>query len=157
MSAPAVVRARTGAVVARALLVGYLLFVGFTVWLPATVSAKVTGLVGIVATWVADAGIASYSRSAFVLEILANVALFVPVGLLLALAWPRLRLWQTVLIGALMSVVIETVQGVMPSRFPTLSDVIANTTGTLIGALIVTIILSLAGVGRPSSARRLTA
>ena len=157
MSAPAVVRARTGAVVARALLVGYLLFVGFTVWLPATVSAKVTGLVGIVATWVADAGIASYSRSAFVLEILANVALFVPVGLLLALAWPRLRLWQTVLIGALMSVLIETVQGVMPSRFPTLSDVIANTTGTLIGALIVTIILSLAGVGRPSSARRLTA
>ncbi|WP_341946127.1 VanZ family protein [Microbacterium sp. LWH11-1.2] len=157
MSAPAVVRAHTGAVVARALLVGYLLFVGFTVWLPATVSAKVTGLVGIVATWVADAGIASYSRSAFVLEILANVALFVPVGLLLALAWPRLRLWQTVLIGALMSVVIETVQGVMPSRFPTLSDVIANTTGTLIGALIVTIILSLAGVGRPSPARRLTA
>ncbi|WP_223626575.1 VanZ family protein [Microbacterium sp. EST19A] len=157
MSAPPIVRAGTGAVVARVLLVGYLLFVGFTVWLPATVSAKVTGLVGIIATWVSDAGIASYARSAFVLEILANVALFVPIGLLLALAWPRLRLWQTVLIGALMSVLIETVQGLMPSRFPTLSDVIANTTGTLIGALIVAFILYLAGVGRPTTTRRLAA
>ncbi len=157
MSAPVAIRTPAGAVVARVLLVGYLLFVGFTVWLPAAISAKVTGLVGIIASWVADAGIASYARSAFVLEILANVALFVPIGLLLALAWPRLRVWQTVLVGALMSVLIETVQGVMPSRFPTLSDVIANTTGTLIGALIVTIILSLAGVERPPRARRLTA
>lgn len=157
MSAPPIARARTGAVVARVLLAGYLLFVGFTVWLPAAVSARVTGLVGIIATWVADAGIASYARSAFVLEILANVALFVPIGLLLALAWPRLRLWQTVLVGALMSVLIETVQGVMPSRFPTLSDVIANTTGTLIGALVVVFILYLAGVDRPPAPRRLTA
>lgn len=157
MSAPPTVRARTGPMVARVLLLGYLLFVGFTVWLPAAVSSKVTGLVGIVARWVAEAGIASYARSAFVLEILANVALFVPIGLLLALAWPRLRLWQTVLIGALMSGLIETVQGVMPSRFPSLSDVIANTTGTLIGALIVALILYLAGVGRPPAARRLTA
>jgi glycopeptide antibiotics resistance protein len=158
MPAPPNARARTGAVVARVLLVGYLLFVGFTVWLPAAISAKVTGLVGIIARWIADAGITSYQRSAFVLEILANVALFVPIGLLLALAWPRLRLWQTVLIGALMSVVIETVQGVMPSRFPTLSDVIANTFGTLVGAAIVAFILYLAGVGRPApAARRLAA
>lgn len=157
MSAPSIPRARTGAVAARVLLVGYLLFVGFTVWLPATVSSRVTGLVGIMAQWIADAGIASYGRSAFVLEILANVALFVPVGLLLMLAWPRLRLWQTVLIGALMSALIETVQGAMPSRFPTLSDVIANTFGTLIGAVIVTLILYLAGVGRPSQPRRLSA
>lgn len=156
-TAPPIARARTGALVARALLVGYLLFVGFTVWLPATVSAKVTGLVGIVARWVADAGIASYTRSAFVLEILANVALFVPIGVLLALAWPRLRIWQTVLVGALMSVLIETVQGVMPSRFPSLSDVMANTLGTLIGAAIIAVILSLAGVERPPAPRRLAA
>ncbi|KJQ55066.1 VanZ family protein [Microbacterium sp. SA39] len=157
MSVPPIARARTGAVAARVLLVGYLLFVGFTVWLPAAISSRVTGLVGIIARWIAEAGITSYQRAAFVLEILANVALFVPIGLLLLLAWPRLRLWQAVLIGALMSVVIETVQGVMPSRFPTLSDVIANTLGTLIGALIVAFILYLAGVGRPAAARRLTA
>lgn len=153
MTSTAIAPARSGAMAARAALVGYLLFVGFTVWLPASVSAKVTGLVGLVASWVADAGIASYTRSAMVLEVLANVALFVPVGLLLAFALPRLRTWQVVLMGGLMSVVIETVQGLMPSRFPTLSDVIANTTGTLIGALAALVLVRLFAAGRPERER----
>ncbi len=99
------------------------------------------------ARWVAEAGIAPYQPSAVVLEILANVALFVPVGLLLPFAWPRLRLWQVTLAGGLLSVVIETVQGLMPSRFPTLSDVIANTTGTFLGAVVATLLLALLSRG----------
>ncbi|MEW2004583.1 VanZ family protein [Microbacterium sp. NPDC079208] len=140
-------RAPRGRVAARVALVGYLLFVGFTVWLPAAVSSKVTGLVGVMARWVAEAGIAPYQQSAVVLEILANVALFVPVGLLLPFAWPRLRLWQVTLAGGLLSVVIESVQGLMPSRFPTLSDVIANTTGTFLGAVVATLLLALLSRG----------
>lgn len=140
-------RAPRGRVAARVALVGYLLFVGFTVWLPAAVSSKVTGLVGVMARWVAEAGIAPYQPSAVVLEILANVALFVPVGLLLPFAWPRLRLWQVTLAGGLLSVVIESVQGLMPSRFPTLSDVIANTTGTFLGAVITCLLLTAVSVG----------
>ena len=143
MTSTLAVRPRRGAATARIGLVGYLLFVGFTVWLPASVSSKVTGLVGVMARWVAEAGIASYQQSAVVLEILANVALFVPVGLLLPFAWPRLRLWQVTLAGGLLSVVIESVQGLMPSRFPTLSDVIANTTGTFLGAVVATLLLAL--------------
>ncbi|MFD6817177.1 MULTISPECIES: VanZ family protein [unclassified Microbacterium] len=154
MTSPAVAPSRAGTVTARLALVGYLLFVGFTVWLPASVSAKVTGLVGVMAAWVSDAGIASYERSAVVLEILANVALFVPVGLLLALALPRLRLWQVVLCGGLMSVVIEAVQGLMPSRVPALSDIIANTSGTLIGAVLALVLLQLVAGDRPAAARR---
>lgn len=147
---------RTGTMAARLALVGYLLFVGFTVWLPASVSAKVTGLVGLVARWVADAGIASYYSSAVVLEFLANVALFVPIGLLLPYAWSRLRLWHVVLIGALLSGLIESVQGLMPSRYPTISDVIANSLGALIGgAIIVLVRLMLAG--RPARSPRLVA
>lgn len=154
MTSPAVAPSRASTVTARLALVGYLLFVGFTVWLPASVSAKVTGLVGVMAAWVSDAGIASYERSAVVLEILANVALFVPVGLLLALALPRLRLWQVVLCGGLMSVVIEAVQGLMPSRVPALSDIIANTSGTLIGAVLALVLLQLVAGDRPAAARR---
>lgn len=154
MTSPAVAPSRAGTVMARLALVGYLLFVGFTVWLPASVSAKVTGLVGVMAAWVSDAGIASYERSAVVLEILANVALFVPVGLLLALALPRLRLWQVVLCGGLMSVVIEAVQGLMPSRVPALSDIIANTSGTLIGAVLALVLIRLVAGDRPAAARR---
>ncbi|WP_101847233.1 VanZ family protein [Zhihengliuella sp. ISTPL4] len=143
MTSTLAARTRRGTAAARVALVGYLLFVGFTVWLPATVSSKVTGLVGVMAAWVAEAGVAPYQQSAVVLEILANVVLFVPVGLLLPFAWPRLRLWQVTLAGGLLSVVIETVQGLMPSRFPTLSDVIANTTGTFLGAVVVTLLLAL--------------
>lgn len=154
MTSTALAPSRAGAVTARIALVGYLLFVGFTVWLPASVSAKVTGLVGVMATWVADAGIASYERSAVVLEVLANVALFVPVGLLLSFALPRLRLWQVVLTGGLMSVVIEGVQGLMPSRVPALSDVIANTSGTLIGGALALVMVWLVAGDRPAAARR---
>jgi glycopeptide antibiotics resistance protein len=152
MTSTLAVRPRRGAATARVALVGYLLFVGFTVWLPASVSSKVTGLVGVMARWVAEAGIASYQQSAVVLEILANVALFVPVGLLLPFAWPRLRLWQVTLAGGLLSVVIESVQGLMPSRFPTVSDVIANTTGTFLGAVVATVLLALLSRG-PERAR----
>lgn len=154
MPSPRLAPVPGGVLIARVALVGYLLFVGFTVWLPATVSEKVTGLVGIMARWVADAGIAPYRPSAVVLEVLANVALFVPVGLLLAFALPRLRLWQIVVIGALMSAVIESVQGFMPSRFPTLSDVIANTTGTLLGGVLAVLLVRLgAGARRGADTR----
>lgn len=156
MPSATVAPVRTGAVAARLTLVGYLLFVGFTVWLPASVSSKVTGLVGVIARWVADAGIASYYSSAVVLEFLANVALFVPIGLLLPLAWSRLRLWQVVLIGLLMSGLIESVQGFMPSRFPTISDVIANSLGALVGGMIV-VLARLALAGRPARSPRLVA
>ncbi|MDF2559446.1 MAG: hypothetical protein K0R99_892 [Microbacterium sp.] len=147
---------RAGAATARVALVGYLLFIGFTVWLPANVSAKVTGLVGVMARWVSDAGIAPYYQSAVVFEFLANVALFVPVGLLLPFAWPRLRLWQVVLVGALMSGLIESVQGLMPSRFPTISDVIANSLGTLAGGVIA-VLLILMLPSRPAQSPRLVA
>lgn len=144
---------RAGALSARVALIGYLFFVGFTVWLPATVSAKVTGLVGVIARWVAEAGIAPYQQSAVVLEFLANVALFVPIGLLLPFAWSRLRLWHVVVIGVLLSGLIETVQGLMPSRFPTISDVIANTLGALIGGILAALLVLLLTRRPPRSSR----
>ncbi|WP_417505978.1 VanZ family protein [Microbacterium sp.] len=156
MSSATAAPVRAGAATARVALVGYLLFIGFTVWLPANVSAKVTGLVGVMARWVSDAGIAPYYQSAVVFEFLANVALFVPVGCLLPFAWSRLRLWQVVLIGALMSGLIESVQGLMPSRYPTISDVIANSLGTLAGGVIA-VLLILMLPSRPARSPRLVA
>ncbi|NJI60620.1 VanZ family protein [Microbacterium oxydans] len=156
MSSATAAPVRAGAATARVALVGYLLFIGFTVWLPANVSAKVTGLVGVMARWVSDAGIAPYYQSAVVFEFLANVALFVPVGFLLPFAWSRLRLWHVVLIGALMSGLIESVQGLMPSRFPTISDVIANSLGTLVGGVIA-VLLILMLPSRPARSPRLVA
>lgn len=134
---PSLDRAHTRAVRARIALIAYLVFVAFTVWLPAAISGKVVGLVIVLARWTALQGITSYEAALVTVEFLANVAFLVPVGLMLSLAWPRLRLWQVVSIGLGMSAAIESVQALIPSRAPSFSDVLANTLGVLAGAALV--------------------
>ncbi|WP_315107615.1 VanZ family protein [uncultured Microbacterium sp.] len=137
MPVPATARARSRAMWARGGLVAYFLFVAFIVWLPAAIAGKMVGVVVLGARWTAQRGIASYEVSFVSLEFLANVLFLVPVGALIALGWQRLRLWHVVLIGFLMSGLIESVQAFVPTRAPSLSDVVANTLGTLIGAAVV--------------------
>lgn len=67
------------------------------------------------------------------LEFSANIALFVPVGALLAWWWGRERWWLVGVVGFAMTVTIEVVQFAIPGRFPDLRDVVANTLGTLVG------------------------
>ncbi len=71
------------------------------------------------------------------LEILANVIVFVPVGILAFLLLPR-RLWPlSLLVGPTLSLVIETAQYLaLPHRAATVSDVLANSTGATIGIVI---------------------
>lgn len=76
------------------------------------------------------------------LEFLANVAMFVPLGLLVGILFGR-RLWGlAVLLGFGVSAAIELFQFVvLPDRFATVDDVIANTLGALVGALIAGAVL----------------
>lgn len=122
--------------VARILLPPYLLVVALLVFLPTTEARRVTGIVGWVADILATLG-ASREPSAIALEFIANIALFVPLGLLLTIAAPRLHWWSVSIIGCLTSVGIELIQFAIPSRFPTVSDVIANTAGTVIGVGLI--------------------
>lgn len=123
-------------IAARVLLVPYVIALALIVWLPATAASKATGIVVHLARYVsAHTGIA-LGTTYPVFEFLANIALFVPLGLLLVAAWPRSNAWVVLLLGYSASVTIELVQTLLPSRFPTLSDVIANTLGTAIGCLI---------------------
>ncbi len=133
---PSLDRAHTRAVRARIALIAYLVFVAFTVWLPAAISGKVVGLALLPARWAAEHDLASYQFSSIVLEFVANIVFLIPVGLLISLGWPRLRVWHIMLIGALMSGLIEAGQSLIPTRAPSLSDVIANTLGALIGGAI---------------------
>ena len=48
-----------------------------------------------------------------------------------------MRVWSATLAGLATSCLIEGVQLFLPTRYSTVSDLIANTTGALIGALIV--------------------
>lgn len=131
------------AIAARVLLVPYVVAVAMIVWLPATVASRVTGIAFRLAEYAsAHLGI-SLSTSYTVFEFLANIALFVPFGLLLAAGWPRWSPWLVILTGYAASATIELVQTLLPSRYPTLSDVIANTLGTIVGCLLVRVAVGL--------------
>ncbi|AOX45494.1 VanZ family protein [Microbacterium sp. BH-3-3-3] len=64
------------------------------------------------------------------LEFSANIALFVPVGYFLSLLFPTRFLWIALPLVPSLSVTLETLQFfVLPARFATVNDVIANTIG----------------------------
>ncbi|MCA0144857.1 VanZ family protein [Blastococcus sp. LR1] len=75
----------------------------------------------------------------------ANVLVFVPVGLLVCFALPRVsRLWVWVLC-VLLSLTVEGAQFVLPGRDSTPIDVVTNSTGAAIGVLLAVLLV---GVGR---------
>ena len=72
-----------------------------------------------------------------VLEVLANMALFIPLGGLLVLWYStsfRKAMWYSVGIGLFLSCSIELFQVYCHDHFPTLTDVTSNVLGTLLGA-----------------------
>src|SRR5262245_29426221 len=64
----------------------------------------------------------------------ANVAMFIPLGG--ALNWKRKRLVRTTLVAGAFSIAIELAQTAIPGRDPALGDVLANSLGGAIGALL---------------------
>jgi glycopeptide antibiotics resistance protein len=69
-------------------------------------------------------------------EYLANIALFVPVGLFLLLLFGT-RLWWLAIGGALfMTTIIESAQQAIPGRVPDDRDVAANTMGAVVGVAV---------------------
>jgi glycopeptide antibiotics resistance protein len=72
-----------------------------------------------------------------VVEAVANVAMFVPLGILLPAA-TRIRPVLAVPAGAALSILIELVQlAFLPHRFATVQDVLTNTLGAAVGAALL--------------------
>ncbi|MFJ6653886.1 VanZ family protein [Microbacterium sp. NPDC091313] len=72
-------------------------------------------------------------------EFALNIALFVPLGLLVTMLFRRV--WLGVVTALLLSVAAEAVQEFLPGRLASLRDVLANVVGAAIGAFIAWIIL----------------
>jgi len=71
-------------------------------------------------------------------EFLANIGMFVPLGVLTALLMPRRARWTLLLIGTAFSAFIETYQAqFLPGRYPELRDIVSNSLGFLLGAGVV--------------------
>jgi glycopeptide antibiotics resistance protein len=78
----------------------------------------------------------AYQLGVVDLEILANVLIFVPIGVFGAMLLPRGLWWVAVLAGAALSAAAEVFQSVvLSSRVGSIRDVVLNIAGTLIGAL----------------------
>lgn len=117
------------------LLAPYAVALGLIVWLPADQAQPATGVVLTIAHAVSGLTGMDLTTSYAVLEFLANIVLFAPLGLLVAVAWPQSRAWRVILLGCAVSVLIEVVQTLLPSRVPTPADVAANTLGAGAGYL----------------------
>ena len=81
-------------------------------------------------------------------DLVANLLLYMPLGLCLVLAWPArwsrlaVLVW-TVLAGTALSVAVELVQVYSISRVSSLTDVVINAVGTLAGSLAAIVYLEL--------------
>ena len=83
------------------------------------------------------------------LESLANVLLYIPLGLGLALIVRRAPWWLDVLIGVAITVSAELSQlYFLPDRFSTVADVLANSLGVLIGVIAARSTLALRSQSR---------
>jgi glycopeptide antibiotics resistance protein len=74
------------------------------------------------------------------LESFANVVLFLPLGLLVALILPTGRWWLLVLGLIVVSGSIELAQALVPGRVASVLDVLANVTGGLAGIAVAGLI-----------------
>ncbi|WP_244929835.1 VanZ family protein [Nocardioides sp. W7] len=86
-------------------------------------------------------------------EFLANIALFVPVGLFLLLLFGTRFWWVAAAAAFAMTSAIETAQRSIPGRVPDERDLAANTTGAVIG-IAVGVVLTLPATLRRNRARR---
>lgn len=66
-------------------------------------------------------------------ETLLNVAVFIPIGLLLGCAFGRLKWWEVLAIGGCFSLLIEMLQFLLKRGFAEFDDVFHNVLGCAIG------------------------
>lgn len=85
--------------------------------------------------------IAPWPRYITRIDLLTNVAAYLPLGALIAGKLARSRAWwlsigQATLAGAALSFIMETLQMFLPDRDASVVDLIANTVGTTLGGLL---------------------
>ena len=85
----------------------------------------------------------TFSRVIVLGDILANIFLFIPLGVIIFLVFDRVFVYSqkhvlyiALFIGMGFSMCIELVQYMVPKRIPSVSDVLANTAGTLLGCSV---------------------
>ena len=73
-------------------------------------------------------------------EVIMNVLVFIPVGVLLGCASDRMKWWKVLLYGASFSTLIEVLQYVTKRGYAEFDDVFHNTLGCLIGFVLYAVV-----------------
>ena len=150
MSALAAQRHAALRVAAGWLGAGYLLALVLIALWPSPVDRPAQGAISAVLGRLHAHGVPGWVNYALV-ESAANVVLFLPVGLLGVVLLGSARWWLAVLAGFAASSLIELGQLVfLPDRFATPLDVLANTTGAALGALLALALLATVTARSPS-------
>lgn len=108
-------------------------------------------IVAAIAAWMRESLGWSEFREGWI-EVPANVLLFVPLGLLLALLFRPP--WIGVVLAVALSVAAEAVQLVLPGRLASPRDILANALGAGIGAFIAWLIIRRRRPVRPTATTR---
>lgn len=77
-----------------------------------------------------------YPRAEYIFEIVLNILMFIPIGVLSYFAFKKHKVICAVLVGLCVSVTIEFSQLLLSNGFCAITDIIHNTLGTLLGGLI---------------------
>lgn len=134
----------------RAVLAGFLAFLALVGFWPSPVDKPVRGEIAGFLFLIHSLGVPGWIGYGSV-EAFANVAIFVPLGVLAALAFPKKPWWQVGAFGLLVSGLMELGQLLfLHSRFPSPLDLTTNTAGCLVGALLVAHFVGPRGAARTS-------
>ncbi|WP_354348726.1 VanZ family protein [Pseudarthrobacter sp. PvP090] len=120
----------------RGVLAGFLAVLSLVGFWPSPVDRPVQGQIARFLSFIHAHGAPAWIDYGFV-EASANVALFVPLGVMTALAFPSKPWWQIGAFGLLVSGCMELGQLLfLHSRFPSPLDLATNTAGCLLGFLL---------------------
>jgi glycopeptide antibiotics resistance protein len=134
--------------------VAFLIILSLIAFWPSPVDQPVQGELSRALEFLHAYGIAPWFNYQFV-EASANVALFIPLGVVASLAFTENQWWQIGALGLLISGLMELGQYLfLDNRFASPLDIVTNTGGAIIGALLVLVTLkrlqarSLSATGR---------
>lgn len=118
-----------------AVLVGYVVVVVAVLAWPTPVDSGAAGPLKEALAWLRRHNLGWITYDA--VEFSANIAMFIPFGLLVPFAFPRVHWWQVLAGAVTASAAAELAQTLLrPDRFGTVTDIVANATGTALGLLL---------------------
>lgn len=121
----------------RTVLAGFLAILALVGFWPTPVDQPVRGQIAGFLFFIHSLGAPAWIGYGFV-EASANLVLFVPLGVIAALAFPKKPWWQIGALGLLVTGCMELGQLLfLHSRFPSPLDLATNTAGCLLGYVLV--------------------